>query len=256
VINLKRAFILLVFLLILIAGGAFSYASVFELPEQSQEFYVYDEVGIIDSDFKSEIVGANQELRESTGAQVVVAIVDNTEGSGDLKDYANRLFEKWQIGDSEKDNGVLMLISMEERKIWIEIGYGLEGILPDGRVGEIIRDDITPYFKEEIYDYGIEKGFYSIVGEISEEYGITNTYLENYYYEEVLEDESSELDSEQEEEKESNRDTVIWVIVIGLGIVVLAWLRVEYGPPMFTGDGGDNDFGGDSDGGDSGGGGS
>ncbi len=73
-----------------------------------------------------------------------------------LEDYAVRLFEDWKIGKKGKDNGLLILIAQEERKIRIEVGYGLEPIITDGRAGRIIREQMQAPFREENYDEGVK----------------------------------------------------------------------------------------------------
>lgn len=167
-----RKLIGLLAILISVIGFNVSYGAEIELPESSYEFYVYDETGTLGESLKDEIVSTNKVLNEKTGAQIVVAVVDNTEGSSGAQEYANELFEKWEIGDREKDNGVLFLVSMDEQELWIEIGYGLEGALPDGKVGGIRDKYIIPYFKNGDYDEGIRQGFYALTAEVSKEYNL------------------------------------------------------------------------------------
>lgn len=105
-------------------------------------------------------------LEKDTTAEVAVVTVDNLGGTT-VEDYAVRLFEQWKIGKKGKDNGVLLLVAKEERKIRIEVGYGLEPIIPDGRAGRIIREEISPRFKEGDYDGGITAGITAIKGYIT-----------------------------------------------------------------------------------------
>jgi uncharacterized protein len=86
-----------------------------------------------------------------------VATIASLEGNS-VEDYANRLFKEWGVGQAKQDNGVLVLIAVGDREMRIEVGYGLEGVLPDGLAGEIIRDDFTPRFKENDYSGGIRAG--------------------------------------------------------------------------------------------------
>lgn len=150
-----------------------------QLPESSYDFYVYDETGTISESLKREIVETNKVIDEKSGAQIVVAVVENTEGSSGAQEYANKLFEKWEIGDSEKDNGVLFLVSMEEQELWIEIGYGLEGALPDGKVGGIRDKYVIPNFKSGDYNEGIRQGFYALAEEVSKEYNLGDVGVES-----------------------------------------------------------------------------
>ncbi len=81
--------------------------------------------------------------------------VNSLEGTY-IEDYAVRLFEQWGIGKKEEDNGLLILIAKEDREFKIEVGYGLEPIITDGRAGRILREEMTPSFKEGDYDRGVE----------------------------------------------------------------------------------------------------
>lgn len=91
-------------------------------------------------------------LDESTSNQIAIVIV-NSLGGYDIQDYATKLFRDWGIGNKKTNNGVLILASIEDRKIRIEAGYGLEGAIPDITAGSIIRNTITPAFKKgKFYD--------------------------------------------------------------------------------------------------------
>ena len=142
-----------------------------KLPEPSYSFYVYDEANIIEGQVEDYIINTNKALYKKTGVQVVVASVNSLDGV-DIKEFANKLFEKWSIGSKEYDNGLLILTAPEEREIWIEVGYGLEGALPDAKVGNIIENSILPYFKEDNYSKGILSGFNEIINEVEREYSV------------------------------------------------------------------------------------
>ncbi|MFG1190102.1 TPM domain-containing protein [Xanthobacter flavus] len=98
---------------------------------------------------------AAQEARATD--QLVVATVPSLQGTS-IEDYANRLFRTWQIGQAKKNNGVLLLVAPSERKVRIEVGYGLEGILTDAVSATIIRNAIVPAFKSGDMAAGIVKG--------------------------------------------------------------------------------------------------
>lgn len=166
----KITFFIVLFILLLFSNNM-GLAVESKLPEPSYSFYVYDEAKIIDNQLEEYIVDTNKELYKKVGAQIVVASIMNLE-SRDIKEYATGLFEKWGIGSREYDNGLLILIAPEEREIWIEVGYGLEGALPDSKVGNIIKNFILPYFKEDNYSEGILSGFNEIINEVEKEYNI------------------------------------------------------------------------------------
>ena len=118
----------------------------------------------------------NTRLNAEDGTQVVVVTVNNISGYS-LEEYANNLFNKWGIGSKEKDNGVLLLLVVDDRQMRTEVGYGLEGILTDGLTGRIADEYVIPYFKNNDFDVGVQEWFKEIVKVISEnklEYNITS----------------------------------------------------------------------------------
>lgn len=143
----------------------------YNIPKQSYEFYVYDEVGVVDSNLKEHIINTNKNLESKTGAQIVVAVIDSFNGN-DKQMYGTAMFEKWKIGSEKYDNGILLVIAPNEGEMWIEVGYGLEGALPDTRVYRIINNAIIPEFRDGNYSNGIRIGYDQILANIQEEYNI------------------------------------------------------------------------------------
>jgi uncharacterized protein len=88
---------------------------------------------------QNSIVSIGRELYDKTGSEAAVVVIDTT-GDESIEEYANGLFREWGIGNKQKNNGVLLLVAVKDRKMRIEVGYGLEGILPDGKTGRI-RDE-------------------------------------------------------------------------------------------------------------------
>lgn len=134
--------------------------------------FVNDFAGVLDVNSGRRIEALCQELQQKTGAQVVLVTLKSLDG-GDIQDIANRLFEAWGIGQKGVDNGALMLDAIEEREIWIEIGYGLEGILPDGKVGEIRDRYVVPYLKSGERGQGYFAGIAAIASVIATDAGVT-----------------------------------------------------------------------------------
>jgi uncharacterized protein len=97
------------------------------------------------------------DVREQTTAEIAVVTVPSLDGMT-VEEYANKLFAAWGIGKKSKDNGVLILVAPTERKMRIEVGYGLEPVLPDGLAGEIIRTEMLPEFKAGRYPIGALQG--------------------------------------------------------------------------------------------------
>lgn len=121
------------------------------------EGWVSDFAGIMSSETKVQINDLLTSVKKTTRAEIAVVTVTSLEGMS-VEEYAVKLFNAWGIGEKGKDNGVLFLIAPTERKARIEVGYGLEPIITDGRAGEIIRETVIPFFKAGDYDQGILQG--------------------------------------------------------------------------------------------------
>ena len=144
----------------------------FAIVQPSYEFYVNDSANILSSGTEDYIIDINEKLYEKTGAQIVVVTVNNLEGKS-IEDYSLELFRSYGIGDKEKNNGVLFIVSVEDRKTRIEVGYGLEGRLTDGKTGRILDNYVVPYFSDDKWDDGIKNGFNAILEEVCSEYDVT-----------------------------------------------------------------------------------
>ncbi len=114
-----------------------------------------------------EQVLADFEKTDST--QIVVLTINSLEGES-LEQYSIKVAEAWHIGQANKDNGAILLVAKQERKIRIEVGRGLEGVLTDLVSGRIVRGDISPRFKKNDYDSGITAGVSSIIQVVRGEY--------------------------------------------------------------------------------------
>ncbi|MCI0405878.1 MAG: TPM domain-containing protein, partial [candidate division Zixibacteria bacterium] len=132
---------------------------------------VNDFAGFLNSSERAKLEQNLRSFFDRTGCAIVVATFESLEGVP-IEDFAVGLFEKWKIGQKGLDNGLLILIAKEERKIRFEVGYGLEPVLPDGRAGEIIRIQMTPRFREGDYAGGISAGV-AEAGRILEKYFAT-----------------------------------------------------------------------------------
>ena len=108
------------------------------------------------------------ERERATGAQVVVAIFRSLEGQS-LEDFSIRLAQQWRIGQKSLDNGVILLVFVEDRKVRLEVGYGLESVIPDIVAGALIRDTLAPRFREQRYAAGIEAATDAIYARITGE---------------------------------------------------------------------------------------
>ena len=147
-------------------------------PTHSQELkfprpqgWVSDFADVIPESYQEKISSLVDELKSKTTAEIAVVTVPSLEGET-VEMYANKLFKAWGIGDREKDNGVLILLAVRERKIRIETGYGVEGILPDGRVGGIMDQYMVPYLKSGDYGNGLYMGSAAVASVIAEDAGV------------------------------------------------------------------------------------
>jgi uncharacterized protein len=123
---------------------------------------VNDFANVIDPATEAEIDRQLDQLEQQTSSEIAVVTVPSLNGMS-VDEYANRLFKEWGVGQAREDNGVLVLVAIEDRIMKIEVGYGLEGVLPDGLAGQVIRDDFTPRFKANDYSGGIRNGVTHLV---------------------------------------------------------------------------------------------
>nr|WP_314101210.1 TPM domain-containing protein [Acinetobacter lwoffii] len=122
---------------------------------------VIDQANILSPAEKQQFSQRILKLYNEGKGQIGVVIVPTT-GQEDIFDYSMRVAEAWQLGSAKRDNGLLMTIAINDRRIQILTGYGLEGVLPDIVAGRIIHDKITPFFKQGQYAQGIDSGLTEI----------------------------------------------------------------------------------------------
>lgn len=144
------------------------------VPEKPDK-YVVDLAGIVDTTVENRLNGYLQELEQKTTAQFVILTINSLEGAS-IEDVAiNIAHDKWKLGSKEQDNGLLLLISVKDKKYRIEVGYGLEGILPDSLVGSIGRKFIIPFFRKGDYSGGIYAASLAMANQIATDAGIKIT---------------------------------------------------------------------------------
>ena len=119
--------------------------------------YVSDRAGLLSPSARAGLETVLRAFEEKTSNQVVVATFPSLEGDS-LEDFSMRLAETWKAGQKRRDNGVIFLIFKNDRKIRIEVGYGLEGVLTDALSGQIISQVVAPYFRKGDYEGGIVAG--------------------------------------------------------------------------------------------------
>jgi len=144
----------------------------YKVPSAPPDLYVLDQAGVLNPDTEKMIVSTSQELARQTKAQVAVVTLESLDGYP-IEDVSLAIGRDWKLGDKDLDNGVLILMALEERKSRIEVGYGLEGALPDGKTGRIQDEYMLPAFRQGNYDLGLANGYKAVVGEVAKEYGVT-----------------------------------------------------------------------------------
>jgi uncharacterized protein len=131
---------------------------------------IVDQAGMLNAGARAEIEAKLVALEEKSGIQLVVATVKSLDGDA-VESYANGLFRFWKLGEKAKNNGALLLVSQQDRKVRVEVGYGLEGTLTDAMSKIIIANAIVPRFKAGDYAGGITRGVDDIVATLSTDSG-------------------------------------------------------------------------------------
>lgn len=202
-------------------------------PKPTSQFFINDFAEVIEQSAEDEIYSKGAALQEKTTAQVVVVTVDTLDGE-EPADYALELGREWGVGQEEEGNGVVILLAKTERQIYIAVGYGLEGALPDSKTGRIIDIYGLDYLKNNDFSNGLLEIFKAVVNEVYIEYG-----------EEPEEGYTAIEDTNEETlEEYGARVLVSWVIMIAVVILfILIFGRRRRGFFWFGGPGG---FGGGS----------
>jgi uncharacterized protein len=164
---------------------------------------VVDQANVISPEARTALQQKLAELESKSSIQLVVATVASLDGQ-EIEPYANELFRNWKLGDKVKNNGVLLLVAPKERRVRIEVGYGLEGTLTDALSKIIITNAIAPRFKEGDYSGGISRGVDDIIT--------------------VLTTDSSEWQQRPSLrlDKQETSDWITWLLIVGaIGLMTL-----------------------------------
>ncbi len=163
---MRSGLVALLFSLFCITG----FASSGDFPERpNPPRLINDFAGMLNAGEVSELEQKVNRFNDSTSIEICVVTISNL-GNYDISDYAFQLAESWGIGKKAKNNGVLILISKENRQAFIATGYGMEGVLPDMRCKRIIDADLIPQFKRSNYFNGISFTIDAIIRYSSNEY--------------------------------------------------------------------------------------
>jgi uncharacterized protein len=138
---------------------------------------VNDFANVIDAESEAEMERRILELKKATGDVIVIATIESFEPYGDIREYAVKMFENRGrgIGAKGKDNGLLVLLAVKDRRVRVEVGYDLEQFITDGFAGDVSRNEMTPYFERGEYGPGLQAGSTRIIGRIAQARGVTLT---------------------------------------------------------------------------------
>jgi len=183
---------------------------------------ITDLANVIDAGTEADLDRRIDGLEQKTSSEIAVVTVPSLDGVP-VEDYAVRLFKEWGVGQARQDNGVLVLVAPNEREMRIEVGYGLEGILPDGLAGQIIREQFIPRFREDDYNGGIRDGVVRVIEIVERQQVLTAEELATF--------------------NETNSDEPpAWIIIPFLGLFVTigftmvgVGLRTKTGFPLLFG---------------------
>jgi len=171
--KLKRNLIHILSILFLsLLTAQFSHAV--SIPENPGN-HVVDLAGIVDNSTEAKLNQYLRELEQKTTAQIAILTIKSLEGES-IEDLSITVaHDKWKLGQKGKDNGVLLLVSLIDRKYRIEVGYGLEGVIPDSMAGSIGRSYLVPFFKKGEYSNGIYAAALALANEIAKDSEVTIT---------------------------------------------------------------------------------
>ena len=165
--KIYTVFAALAVFLILFTNAAFAA----DIPKPTKNFFVNDFANVISNADEEKMQQQGETLFKECGAQVVVVTVKSLNGE-DLESYSLNLARSWGIGSDKNDDGILLLLAVDERKVRIEVGYGLEGALPDSKTGRILDTYGVEHFKKNDFSTGLAAVYDSLINEVYIEKGL------------------------------------------------------------------------------------
>jgi uncharacterized protein len=145
-----------------------TFAAELMLPSPSRYFNDYAKVASAAT--ASQLNQALEEFERQSSDQIVVTIFPRMQSDSSIEDYTIRLFRSWAVGQKAKNNGAALFVFVQDHKMFLQVGYGLEGVLPDALCKRIIDEQISPRFKSGDYDGGLTAGVQSIIAAAKGEY--------------------------------------------------------------------------------------
>ncbi|MFM8459542.1 MAG: TPM domain-containing protein [Chthoniobacterales bacterium] len=167
--------------------------------------YVLDEAGVFSPQRREALARALEQYERETSNQIVVAVMPRVPDDYVMEDFTQRTAEAWGAGQKDRDNGIVLFVFPESREMRIEVGYGLEGAVPDGLANIIIQDDIVPSFRAGDMAGGIERGVDALVAASKGEYTGTGRTV-----------------ADEELSREATINMIIWIIFLIIVIVAIS----------------------------------
>src|SRR6516162_8706408 len=179
--------------------------------------YVSDYAGVVDAASRARLETYLGAVESSTGAQIALVVVPSLEGEP-IEDVANTIYRAWGVGQKGKNEGILLLLAINDRRSRLEVGYGLEPILPDGLAGSVLRE-MRPALRQQRYGEAMMAGAETIGNTIAEAKHVSlNAPLQRTIH-------------------RSPTDSIPWPVLLG-GVFLLLWLMRGAGPRGYRGNGG------------------
>lgn len=196
---------LLAVLVLILVAGRLSRAE--KLEDLKPQGYVNDFAGVLSPEARARLTALCGEVDQKTKAQIAVVTIHTLEGNP-VEDFANRLYQRWGIGPKSDNRGVLILVAVDDHRYRVEVGYGLEPILPDGKVGGFGRD-VLPSLRRNDYDAALFQLTGSIAAVIAEASGVT----------------LSQGPPAPSDSGEPNRPSIPFFLLIAIGLLLFGGLR-------------------------------
>jgi uncharacterized protein len=167
------------------------------VPARPTDIPIVDQTGTLTAEQKASLAAQIANEREKSGNEIAIVVIPSLQDES-IEEYSLNIARTWGIGTSQNNNGVLLLVVKNDRLMRIEVGTGLEGALTDAQAGRIIRNDITPLFRENKYYEGIQTGLTGIIDSINGEYTATAS--------------------------NTNPTRFPWELLLGIGFFAFSWL--------------------------------
>lgn len=204
---MKKLTVILSLIVFVFSLSTCCYAHDYGFPDELDTF-VWDEAGVLSESTEEHIINSSYNLSQQTGGEIIVACV-NTTGLYDIADYAYEMFNQWKIGGKSENNGVLLLLSIDEQDYWCLQGEGLERTLSSGKIKLILNEYLEPDFAKGDYDAGVLATYNALLGELESAYGVS------------IDGEASGGYIEPAEDDYEDDTTMIWIFLVVLLLVLI-----------------------------------